>query len=657
MKIQQGILALMLCMATAVCVAGPPVSSGQGDPTITPESLQALIANPGRTPVAEDGVAEITIDDSGERLFAEAKFIGVPLGRVCDMVGRAANMNVVSSRSLAEERITITLRNIELAGLLDAIAVSHGMVVRHDPKTAVYLFVSPDEIRGDLSPYQSVQTEVFTLLYPNASDVIRVIDNVYGDRVIVSYENQFYDEMFEDLQNRFRRFDAIEGRSRGLSGSVGGGTIRTGTRGSDVSRRESQRVTGGIRPSRLRTGADDTLAELTSEELRTLVEAEEGVADAIELASRMASRRASTHVASVQRLNRIIVHSADPQLLDDIRRLIQRLDVPTPLVLLEVRVLRIDLSDGLDSAVEFAFQAGDAQGSFSGGEIGTPPAGSILPGGSGINLSAGLFQIVSDNFQARMQLLQSKGRVTSLATPVLLTAHGEVSRIFSGEQIPIVVGFTEPRIITGDGATTTLAATPVTELRDVGTDLLITANINADRTVSLRLLQETSSINKDGASILVPVGSSFTARTVDTVRSQSASGTVVARDGMLLAFGGLIEESTTDSREQLPVLGDIPLIGFLFRRESSLVRRSELVVLIRPFVLSTPIEGDDISRSLLDSLSVHPYRPQDGVGSGNRDDLGIFREEQPSFDRSVFDAFRFHTAPSLNRGMSDGEIP
>ena len=620
------------------------------------EQLRELMAPQGRAAAAPTGIVEITPDPDNPGRLSQARFVGVPLARAADELGRVANANIVVSRSAADQQVTITLRNIDLKGALDAIAIAQGLVSRQESDSGVYILATPDEIRGDLPAFRSNQTEVFTLLYPNAGDVVRAIGDVFGQRVVVTENNEFIDDDFIELQNRFRRFDVIEGRSRGLSGTVGGTGVQFGGQFNNLQRQGNlggQQNRGRIaRPQNFR---QDDLPELTAEEARQLSEASAGGDDAA--ARRLATRDAATFVTSIQRLNRIVVRSGDPQMMEDIRSLIQRLDVPTPLVLLEVRVLRVDLVDELESSFDFAFQAGDAQGAFSGGEIAVPPPGSILPGGTGVNLSAGLFQVVSNHFQARLELLQSKGRVTSLATPILLTANGEVSRIFSGEQIPIVIGFTEPQVITGDGATTTLSGTPVTELRDVGTDLLITANINADRTVTLRLLQETSAVNEDGASILVPSGTSFTTETVDTVTSQSASGTIVARDGMLLAFGGLIEETESDQREQLPILGDLPLVGFLFRRESSIIQRSELVVLVRPYVLSTPVEGDAISRNLLESLSIHPYRPGDGAGSGDADDWGVFRDEQPPFDRSIFDLFRFHTAPSFRSGPDARSTP
>ncbi|MEM6504769.1 MAG: hypothetical protein AAF711_04815 [Planctomycetota bacterium] len=647
----------LLLLAVGV---GPNALAQDDDPTVAPDALRQILDNSSGTrqgPQTTVGISEITISDEGAGKFEKVRFDRVTLARAAEALGEAANANVVVSRTIADQPITITLRGIDLPAALDAIAVSQGLVTRQDDASGVYFLATPDEIQRDLSAFRANETEVFTLLYPNATDVVRAIGDVFGNRVIVSEPDSEEDDTLDELENRFDRFDVLDGRSRGLSntGSTSGSTsVRSVSslrdrfdRGRDDNRSDNNRNRQVPRFD------PDDFPELTAEEARAVQEALAGVADdrSQAQAEALARREALTYVTSIPRLNRIVVRSSDPQVLKDISELIKRVDVPTPLVLLEVRVLRIALDDGLESEFDFAFQSGDAQGAFSSGEIAPGGVDSILPGGSGANLSAGLFQIVSNNFQARIELLQSKGRVTSLATPILLTANGEVSRIFSGEQIPIVTGFTEPQVIVGDGATTSLPSSPITELRDVGTDLLITANINADRTVTLRLLQETSTVNENGATLLVPNISGLTSETIDTVISQSASGTIVAQDGKLLAFGGLIEETESDTREQLPVLGDLPMLGFLFRRESSLISRSELVVMVRPYVLSTPVEGDAISKNLLESLSIHPYRPGDGAANQDADDWGVFREGEPSFNRSLFDKFRFHTTPAVDEGQ------
>ncbi len=211
-----------------------------------------------------------------------------------------------------------------------------------------------------------------------------------------------------------------------------------------------------------------------------------------------------------------------------------------------------------------------------------------------------------------MQLLESKNCVTALATPLILTANNEVSRIFVGDTLPFTVGFTPSQVLSSVGAVNgAVAATPITELRDVGQSLLITPNINADRTVTLRVVEENSERVLGGSSIPVPssTGSGVTDISVDTVRRRTISGTVVAQDGMAVALGGLIEESVNDARDQVPVLGNIPGLGLLFRRQAQSRSRSELVVIVRPYVFNTPTESAATSEFMLGELSTHPNSP------------------------------------------------
>ena len=331
--------------------------------------------------------------------------------------------------------------------------------------------------------------------------------------------------------------------------------------------------------------------------------------------------------------------------MEELSGLVRKLDVPTPMVLLEVKVLSILLGDGFDSAFDLSFQAGEASGSFSTGEIGSPPAGSFLPGGTGlISPEAAIIQYVGNQFQARLQLLESENRVTRLATPLILTANNEVSRIFAGDTVPIVVGFSEPETIVTEGGSITIPGSPETELRDVGTSLLITPNINADRTVTLRILQETSEVIPDGATIPVPTGNgSINEQTIDTVRRRALTGTIVAKDGVSAAVSGLIEESISDREDKFPVLGDIPVIDLLFKRVSTDQERRELVILIRPYVMTTPAEAEGISEKLLNELSIHPTagRKRGTLDTFSPDDVP--RSDEPTGD--LHKRFRFHSVP------------
>ena len=170
---------------------------------------------------------------------------------------------------------------------------------------------------------------------------------------------------------------------------------------------------------------------------------------------------------------------------------------PTPPVFVEVKVLRLALGDEFSSAFDYQFSDGaTVAGGFTSGNILPPisdaidgPArrfASVQPGGMGLNNDHFHFQAVNDSFRMRLQLLENTNRVTTLATPLLLTANNEVSRIFIGETLPFTVGFTAGQVVpTGAGTANTVTSTPITELRDVGQSPLITPNIagcNAIRT-------------------------------------------------------------------------------------------------------------------------------------------------------------------------------
>jgi general secretion pathway protein D len=154
----------------------------------------------------------------------------------------------------------------------------------------------------------------------------------------------------------------------------------------------------------------------------------------------------------------------------------------------------------------------------------------------------------------------------------------------------------------GNGEFTSV--TPVTELVDVGTNLFIVPKINADRTVTLVINQDNSTINKGGASIPVtgPSGS-VTSFAVDTIDTASVSGTVVAKDGLTVAIGGLIRETTIDNVQKVPGLGDLPLVGAAFRKTVQEKKKTELVLLVTPHVITTPIEGQQRSLERVNALS------------------------------------------------------
>jgi general secretion pathway protein D len=587
----------------------------------------------------------------GSGWIRHVEFHNVPLSDALRMIVEQCGSNYCSSAEAGKLPVSVFLSDVPAHIAVEEICNSHGLWYRQDESSGILRVMTMQEFERDLVSSHDEQTEVFTLLYPNVYEVATVIQDLYGDRVSLSLGRDDNNEESRDLMSRFQRFDLINQRSQGLGSMQGMGT----SQGSGYSGQYGSSYYGGgssyggidttvvpgysgafVSSGRTLAGNNANAASSSQNrnEFRNLTPTQaqkvqrvlsdgassNGTEQALQP---YRERQASIFVTVSRRNNMIIVRSSDSKALEDVRALIRRMDVPTSMVLLEIKILSLDLSDGFRSAFDYQFngivggKSGRSQttGGFTSGDIQPPSAGSMVPGGAGLNAGDMTFQVVNEYFKARIQLLEEKNRVTTLATPLLLTANNEVSRLFLGEERPLVRNITGQTIIT-DNSTAVTPSTTI-EMRNVGTTVLITANINSDRTVTLRLLQEDSSINAGGASIPIVVSSGMVQNvSIDVVASRSISGTFVAKDDMAVAVGGLITEKITNERAQVPILGNIPLLGVLFRRETKAKTRSELIILIRPHVISTPAEGEGISQKLLRGLSVHPSSP-DARGSMN----------------------------------------
>src|SRR5262249_19766687 len=159
------------------------------------------------------------------------------------------------------------------------------------------------------------------------------------------------------------------------------------------------------------------------------------------------------------RQNKLVVRTGDEAAMAQIRTLVRRLDVPTSMVLLEVRVLGIELLDGFSSFFEYQWAKDKTAGSFGLGNILPPTPPALGPPATGLNSGTLIVQYVNENFAARLQVLQQKNRVKLLSTPILLTANNEVSRVFVGKEVPLNRSFYGGQSITNDNTVTTTPGT------------------------------------------------------------------------------------------------------------------------------------------------------------------------------------------------------
>ncbi len=296
--------------------------------------------------------------------------------------------------------------------------------------------------------------------------------------------------------------------------------------------------------------------------------------------------------------NSLIITAPEP-LYRQVRSLIDQLDTRRAQVYIESMIVEVAPSDSAD----FGFQwqgllgkSGDRFGviagtNFSGSgrpsiiDINTSAAQGSVNVGQGLNL--GLLSVINGvtSLAAVARMLQSQSETNIVSTPNLITLDNEEAKIVVGENVPFITGqFTN----TGGGSGTTNPFQTI-ERKDVGITLRIKPQIGEGGAVRMQIFQEQSSVKETTAAGTTNAGPSTTKRSIEN--------TVVVDDGAILVLGGLIEDRFVTTRSKVPLLGDIPLIGALFRSESRERRRTNLMVFLRPVVVR---DGDSASRLSLD---------------------------------------------------------
>lgn len=173
-------------------------------------------------------------------------------------------------------------------------------------------------------------------------------------------------------------------------------------------------------------------------------------------------------------------------------------------------------------------------------------------------------------FAALFSLNEFKGAVNVLSTPQILTSDNKEAEIVVGENIPFISK--RERDIT-----TTNTVLSSIERKDVGITLRITPQITEGDYVKMDIYQEISSVKPESETILINIGPTTTKRSTKT--------TVVVKDNQTVVIGGLMEEREEESLNKVPILGDIPLLGWLFKNKTVEKSKTNLLVFLTPHIV------------------------------------------------------------------------
>jgi general secretion pathway protein D len=306
--------------------------------------------------------------------------------------------------------------------------------------------------------------------------------------------------------------------------------------------------------------------------------------------------------------NSLIITAPEP-LYRQVRAMIDQLDSRRAQVYIESLIVEVSG----DNAADFGFQwqgligqSGDRYGAFAGtnSSVGGPSiidlsatvagAGTVTKPGEGLNI--GLLKNYGGTYAlaAIARMLQSQTNTNIVSTPNLITLDNEEAKIIVGSNVPFITGQ-----FTNTGTATTNPFQTI-ERKDVGITLRIKPQVGEGGTVRMTIFQESSSVSDKVAPGTSNAGPSTDKRSIES--------TVVVDDGAILVLGGLIEDKFTEKKSKVPLLGDIPVLGALFRSESRTRNRTNLMVFLRPVVLR---DGDSTNKLSLDRYDIIRAKQKD----------------------------------------------
>ncbi|MEM9624178.1 MAG: type II secretion system secretin GspD, partial [Pseudomonadota bacterium] len=320
--------------------------------------------------------------------------------------------------------------------------------------------------------------------------------------------------------------------------------------------------------------------------------------------------RQETTIQPDETLNAIVVR-ADPGTMTEILDVIKKLDVRKEQVLIEAAIVELSIEDAKSVGVEVAVADGGGSSVPLLSTSGLPAGANLdsalnaLLGGlvtedETVDIIGGLGAITSPtlaaakidtdgiSFGAVISAIATNSDANLLSTPSILTLDNQEASILVGQEVPFRTGS-----FTTDGDGTSNPFTTV-QREDIGLELTVTPHVHDGSSVRLEVAQEISNV------LTSPVGASAFADVVTSKRSIQT--TILAEDRQTIVLGGLIQDDIQENRSKVPLLGDIPLLGNLFKARSNTRDKTNLLIFLRPTVLRTKEDTDAATQRKYDSI-------------------------------------------------------
>lgn len=591
---------------------------------------QAIAAVPKSKDTAQAKAASRVKDNVkiGKLDFKQAK-----VSDVIRALSDISNVNIVATEAASKKEVSIFLQDISVKDALELVSKTSGLWYRQDKSNGSYRVMTTEEYQSDLVIYRDDVTRVFRILHPNPMIIATAIRDLYANRVRLSLGVEDNTTM-----GNFGAAGAVSATTRNVGGNTS--SLNAARQGGNQQRLGMGAGIGAN--ANLNSGKVEFTEKLTAEKLSMIDDdmSSSGSENKIspETLKGFQQKEQPIYITLNREHNLMIVRTSDALAMKDIGALVKEMDKPTPQVLLEMKILSLEIGDKYRQSFDLDYvpdserirgPATDQNKSplatlapidqtmtntfttATGAEVTQTQTGVIREGFRNVlglgnfALEGGTFvyQFMNDKIRARIQLLQEDNKINTLSSPVLLATNNKPARVFVGTEQVITTGFDAVAGATNGLAVGAPAIIPVTEIRNIGNTLQIMPKINADKTVTLLIQQDSSSVLRGSSSIPVPLGSSVVNFNVDSVRTSNIQGTVVAKDGLTIAIGGLIDHSSSNSEQKVPLLGDIPVLGELFKRKTEDKSKRELILLVTPHIITAPAESENVTLNVIDAAS------------------------------------------------------
>ncbi|ARO26427.1 type II secretion system protein GspD [Rhizobium sp. S9] len=271
-------------------------------------------------------------------------------------------------------------------------------------------------------------------------------------------------------------------------------------------------------------------------------------------------------VADVE--NNALLISTTAREYEHIQQLLRQLDVVPTQVLLEAVIAEVTLNNELKFGLRWFFENGNFGVSLS----------DLASGGTGMAFPGFGWSYATNDIRVTLNALSSITDVNVVSAPTLMALNNQKATLQVGDQVPIVTQ--QAASVNGDSPVINSI-----ELKDTGIILSVIPRVNSSGRVMLDIQQEVSDVVKTTSSGIDS----------PTIQQRKVSTRVVVNDNESLALGGLIQQKNSVSRSQVPLLGDIPLFGNAFKNKTDSIKKTELLIFIKPRIVRDVSEARDVT--------------------------------------------------------------